>query len=146
MASSHEIRSIEDFIEPSYLEIKQVSQPPPISSSYIRRQGLKQDSTKASEEKVAHEATNMNTNYYRKERKLPILGVPCWFLGRGYSVDVRWQFGVAYVAVESDQVQKVKDKLEGHGFEGSIVHVKLLHERPDDFIPQNWAKSASAVV
>ena len=67
------------------------------------------------EEKVAYEATNKNTDYYRQERKFGILG-KAWTHGKGYRVDVQWQFGVLYVAVESDQARKVEEKLEGHGY------------------------------
>lgn len=168
MASSHELRSIEDFIEPIYLEIKPISLKnmkvpehdvpehegrgldllgdllkEEFKVSYMIM-GLKQDPKTQSEEKVANEATNTNTNYYRKERKLGVLGER-WVSGTGHRDHVRWQFGVAYVAVESDRARTVKEKLEGHGFDGSIVHVKELLERPDNFIPQNWAKSASVV-
>ena len=60
----------------------------------------------------------MNTDYYRKERKLGFLGKgkPCWVHEKGHRVDVTWQFGVVYVAVEPDQAPKVKEKLEGHGY------------------------------
>ena len=86
-----------------------------ISLTSIRRQGLKQDTITMLEEKVAYQATNMNTDYWRKERKLGI-GSKAWTHGKGYRVEVQWLFGVLYVAVESEQARKVKDKLEGYGY------------------------------
>ena len=85
------------------------------SLTSIRRQGLKREPMGMHHEKVPIQATNMNTDCWRKERKFGI-GSMAWTHGKGYRVEVDWLFGVLYVAVEGEFVRKVKNNLEGYGY------------------------------
>ena len=87
------------------------------SLTSIRRQGFKHDPDTRVEAEVAPEAPNKDTNFYRKEKTLGVLGKGSWALGKGVSSVPDCHFGVAYVSVEySNEAKKVKEKLEGYGY------------------------------